>query len=172
MRGCRNNSARHRVFRAQRTRRPAGLGPDDATVSSDAARRSSPQDTSRTFLVRSCCERFGRNRRGERDDDELVGALVEHEFESADVAAIDLLRERSILLVFNLDAARRTRPRHGRQVARRPRVRWRYSNGPCVRQLKRSQRSPGCTPLNTSCRRGVCHTSDTRVAGPAFQEWS
>jgi hypothetical protein len=31
---------------------------------------------------------------------ELVSAFFEHEFEPADAAAIDVLRERSVLLVF------------------------------------------------------------------------
>jgi hypothetical protein len=49
---------------------------------------------------------------GEWGDDELVAAFIYHEFEPADVAAIDVPRERSILLVLYLDVTRRTGPRH------------------------------------------------------------
>jgi hypothetical protein len=66
---------------------------------------------------------FGRTGRGERNDDELAGVFVEHELEPTDVAAIDFFRERSILLVLNLDAAGRARPEHGDQAARSRRVR-------------------------------------------------
>jgi hypothetical protein len=65
------------------------------------------------FGFGSWCETLGRNRRGERDHDEGGRAVVEHEFKAADVAAIDLLRQWSILLVLNLDATGRTGPGHG-----------------------------------------------------------
>jgi len=95
---------------------------------------------------------FGLTGRGERNHDELAGVFVEHKFKPTDVAAIDFLGERSILLVLNLDATGRAGPGHGDQAARSRRVRWRYSNGPHVRHSKKSQRSIGCTPFSTVWR--------------------
>jgi len=64
----------------------------------------------------------GGNWRG-RDSDERVSAAVEHEFEPADVAAIDRLGERSILLVLDVDATGRTGPGHdGSRLTEPPRA--------------------------------------------------
>jgi hypothetical protein len=49
---------------------------------------------------------------GERDDDELVGAFIHHEFEPAGVAAIHDAQQRAGLLVSKLNATGRTGPRH------------------------------------------------------------
>jgi hypothetical protein len=167
--GCRNTSARHRVCPVPRTRRLAGSGPDDATATPDAVRRSSPPDICRMFWVRSCAERFRWNRRGERDHDKRVSDRVEHEFESADVAAIDLLRERSILLVLDVDATGRADPGHGTLT--------RHAAGACDGDTQTGRRcgmrkSPSVRPAArrsapSSDRRGVCRTRGRAVAGLA-----
>jgi hypothetical protein len=90
---------------------------------------------------------------GKCNRDERVAPFIEHEFDPADVAAKELIRGWSILLVCKLDATGRTRPRHDRvHAVRSRRVRWRYSNEPQVRHAKRSQRSTGSSLLSAVVR--------------------
>jgi hypothetical protein len=63
---------------------------------------------------------FRLNGRREWGDDELVGVRVEDEFEPAHMTPIHDARKRSVLLVLNLIATRRTGPGHGRSGGTQP----------------------------------------------------
>jgi hypothetical protein len=84
---------------------------------------------------------------GKGRDIQPLRLLVEEEFKPTHDAAINPLRLWAVPFVTDLRLAGRALPRHHSIPRRKRRVRWRYSNGPHVRHVKRSQRSVPSLPM-------------------------